>query len=281
MNKSLKPLWKNVAHSWNNYGPPIRPCEEDISIMEKVVAKWTRFPGQTLRAVLWGVTPEIADMEWPYGTELLAIERSEDMVREVWPGDIDGFRRAFCCNWLDAYSVIKSPVSIVIGDGCFSIYNYPGDYRALFAVANQVLKEPGIFIMRFFLRPETRESPDKVIRELMENRIGNFHVFKFRLAMALQENAQKGVRHHDIWQTWKDAPIETDELMKITGWRKEAISTIDLLEGFNTRLSFPTYTELKPVFSDIFSEIDMTVPKYEMGERFPILVFQKKEKNNP
>ncbi|MFC1839980.1 hypothetical protein ACFL1N_10395, partial [Thermodesulfobacteriota bacterium] len=225
---------------------------------------------------LWGVTPEIAEMAWPDGMELLAVERSEDMIREVWPGDIDGFRRAYCCNWLDAFSVIKNPVSIVIGDGCFNVYSYPDYWRALFVAAYQVLKERGVFIMRFFLRSESRESSGNVFQELMKNRIGNFHVFKFRLAMALQEDVRKGVRHHDMWQAWKDAFIDKGELAKITGWAKEAINTIDQLEGLNTRLSFPTYMELKQVFSDIFTEIDMTIPKYEVGEHCPILVFEKR-----
>ncbi|MFC1493684.1 hypothetical protein ACFL6W_00225 [Thermodesulfobacteriota bacterium] len=271
-------LFKKIAYQWNKYNlPPYRPVEEDIRIMEKAVAKWgNRCPDQKYRALLWGVTPEIADMSWPDGTELLAVDRSEDMISEVWPGDIDGFRKACCCNWLHASSVIKNPVSIVIGDGCFNSNKYPDEWRALFVATHRVLKERGVFIMRFILGSENRESTGNVFKELMENRIGSFHMFKLRLAISMQEDVQKGARQHNMWQTWKDASIDKAELMKITGWTKEAINTIDNWEGLDGRFWSPTHRELKQVFSDIFKEIDITFPKYEMGEYCPTLVFEKK-----
>ncbi|MFC1839982.1 hypothetical protein ACFL1N_10405 [Thermodesulfobacteriota bacterium] len=277
---SAQPLWRKVAYHFNNYGPPLRPCEEDICIMEKAVAKWAnRYPDQKFRAALWGVTPEIAGMSWPEGTELLAFEKSEEMIREVWPGDIDGFRKARCCNWLDTFSVIKNPVSTVIGDCCFNLHRFPGDWRALFVAAYRVLKEQGVFIMRFFMRSGNRESSGNVFKELMENKIKNLHLFKLRLIMSLQEDVRQGVRHHDIWQAWKNASIDMAKLIKVTGWTKELISIMELFEGINTRVSYPTHMELKPIFSDIFKEIDMTIPEYEKGECCPIMVFRKRMRN--
>ena len=282
--ETTSPLWRKIAYNWNKYNrPPFRPRKEDIRTMEKAVARWgNRSPDQRHRALLWGVTPEIAGMSWPDGTELLAVEKSEEMIREVWPGDIDGFRKAYHCDWLDAFSVIKHPVSAVIGDGCFNGVSYPDDWRALFVSANQVLKENGVFIMRFFLGPENRENPGDIFEELMENRIGSFPMFKFRLMMALQEDVREGARQHDMWQAWKEASINKEELMKITGWTKETIDTIDFWEGRKGRTQrfwSPTFGELKTVFSDIFTEIDITFPEYEMGECCPTLVFEKKENN--
>ena len=141
--------WKDVAHNWRYFGSPLRPCGEDISAMEDAVARWGRCSGNPCKALRWGVTPEIADMKWPDGTELVAIDRSEVMIQTVWPGNIDGFRKAYRAEWLDSGSVISS-ATVAIGDGCFNTLNYPDGYRALLDTAYQVLENKGALIMRFF-----------------------------------------------------------------------------------------------------------------------------------
>lgn len=275
--KQQSPLWKQVAENWRSFGPPLRPCSEDIGAMENAVAEWeARSSGDACSALLWGVTPEIANMKWPDGTALVAIDRSEVMIKVVWPGDMDGVRKAYCGEWLDSCLVVKNPVAVVIGDGCFNTLDYPEGYRALFGTAHRALENKGVLIMRFFLQPDEHEEPDTVFGELHANRIGNFHVFKFRLAMAVQEDIRKGVKVNDVWKIWKDADIDKGSLVSMTGWQEEVINTIALYEGKNARLSFPTSGELAAVFSEGFKEVARAVPEYEMGERCPVLVLEKR-----
>jgi hypothetical protein len=55
------------------------------------------------------------------------------------------------------------------------------------------------FRIVFFLRPEKGEKTDSVFDELRAGRIGNFHIFKWRLAMSMHGAIEDGVRLGDIW----------------------------------------------------------------------------------
>ena len=158
--------------------------------------------------------------------------------------------------------------------------DYPEGYLALTASAHRVLKDQGILIMRFFVQPKECEKLQDVFRDLNAGRIGNFHVFKWRLAMALQENTRCGVRMDDIWRAWKGAGIDKDSLMLMMGWREDVINTIAQYYGKDTRLSFPALEEVQTTFSDYFEEIAMYIPRYELGERCPTLIFLKRPAGN-
>ena len=45
------------------------------------------------------------------------------------------------------------------------------------------MRSNGRLIMRFFVQKEEPERPEEVFRDLIEDRIGSFHAFKWRLAM--------------------------------------------------------------------------------------------------
>jgi hypothetical protein len=64
---------------------------------------------------------------------------------------------------------------------------------------HRVLRPGGLFSHRFFLRPERGEKTDSVFDELRAGRIGNFHIFKWRLAMSMHGAIEDGVRLGDIW----------------------------------------------------------------------------------
>ena len=269
--------FSNMAEKFNLWTPPLRPSREDIEAMENAVtSSRDSFTGHTCKAILWGVTPEIANMSWPNGTEILAIDESEEMIKFVWPGDIEGFRKTYCGQWIDTASIAKDLASVIIGDGCFNALDYPDGFQKLAVTAYKALQNNGILIMRFFLRPETHEERDAIFQELMTNKIGNFHVFRFRLAMSLQKDVQRGARMQDLWHEWKDSGIDMEELITLTGWPKEIINTIGHYKDSNARIVFPIIEELEPIFSDLFRTTAITFPKYEMGKLCPTLVFEKR-----
>ena len=59
------------ARHWNLLGPPLRPSRDDVAILEGVVQSLHTAP----RVLLLGVTPELATLAWPAGTELVAVDR--------------------------------------------------------------------------------------------------------------------------------------------------------------------------------------------------------------
>lgn len=216
-------------------------------------------------------------MSWPPGTQLLAIDKSQPMIDLVWPGDVPGFRKAVRADWFE-YRCEEGRHDVVIGDGNFAPLDYPGGYRALASAAREALTDTGILISRFFIRPAEAETPDTVFADLLANKIESFHTFKFRLAAALQKNAQTGVAVCDVLSAWKRARIEMDALLAMTGWRRDTVDMIYLYEGKTSRLSFPDAGEIEAVMSEHFDHLETRYLDYEMGDRCPIVTYRARRK---
>src|SRR5262245_19607035 len=91
--------WNHYSARWQLVGAPLRPGPEDISYLSESVARLLeRRPGD--RALLLGVTPEIAELSWSPALPLLAVDKSLGMVKAVWPGDTPQ-RRAMVGDWLE------------------------------------------------------------------------------------------------------------------------------------------------------------------------------------
>jgi hypothetical protein len=264
--------WRSVAQEWQYFGSPLRPCDEDLRHMEQVVAD--KFSDEeTIRVQLCGVTPEIATMQWPANVHLKAVEQSQEMIEEVWPGDVEGKRIAVQGDWLEVGSN-RDHYDIVIGDGCFISFAYAEGYEALAKTLAGILKQDGLFVMRFFTQLDEKESSDHVFSELLAGRIGTFHAFKWRLAMSLQPSSQQGIRLHDIYDAWQQAAIDPQSLSVQTGWSRQAIDTISLYENKQNHFAFATLNEIYDVFRNHFIQESIYYPQYELGERCPIIAFR-------
>lgn len=221
--------------------------------------------------MLLGVTPELVTMPWPSHTRLLAVDRSPGMIRSVLPGLADADVDAVCGNWLDL-PLPTASVDCVVGDGCFTVLESLGDHRLLSSEVRRVLDPQGIFAIRLFVQLPERETVDQVFDELSAGAIGNFHVFKWRLGMALQKSQEAGVGVHEIWQRWHKAGISAHSLSQRTGWPVEEIQTIDAYRDAPARYTFPTLEQAREVLHDDFRELACEVPGYELGRRCPTLL---------
>lgn len=258
-----------MAQEWKHFGAPLRPCSEDVRQMEKIIAE--KYSGDAgLRIQLCGVTPEIANMNWSVNSHLLAVEQSAEMIKEVWPGDLDSRRTAVQGDWLDTGSK-RNHFDIVIGDGCFISFAYPQGYAALAKTVAEILKQDGLLLMRFFTQLEGKESSDNVFSELLAGNIGSFHAFKWRLAMSLQQSSRQGVCLHDIYRAWLDAAIDEASLMAQTGWSQEAIDTISLYKDKKNHFAFATLSEVHETLAEHFVQESIYFPQYELGDRCPII----------
>ncbi len=270
MASDLKETWNDMASHWDDWGPPLRPCAEDLRIMESLLARWhTRHPVGKAQVFLCGVTPEIVTMSWPFPIELLGMDQVESMVRIVWPGDVPGLRRAAVGNWLDT-GLEDHSRDVVIGDGGFVLFSCPDGQRTLLKATRRLLRPDGLFLYRYYAQCESKESPQDVIDAARNGRVGNFHVFKWRLAMAIQPDGSAGVRQHDIWEAWNAAGIDTSRLPQ-PGWSARAVGTIDFYRNKEARLYFPTLEEFRALLLEEFSEMEVLTPTYEIGDCCPIL----------
>ena len=270
MQTDLRKTWNDVACRWNDWGPPLRPCAEDLRLMRAALARWLEAnPIGRLRVFLCGVTPEIVTMPWPRAIDLTAVDQAESMVRVVWPGDIPGVRRAVVGNWL-ATGLASGSFDVAVNDGGFGFFDHPVGVAALLKELQRLLTPNGIFICRDFAQVKPRETLPQVLDAARRGQMSNFHIFKWRLAMALQASSTQGVRQGDIWQTWTDAAIDATMLPQ-PGWSPQAVGTIDFYRGKEARLYFPTVDEFRTILEESFEQIEVQYPAYELGERCPIL----------
>jgi predicted dehydrogenase/SAM-dependent methyltransferase len=265
-----KHFWQSAPKQWKHFGPPLRPCPEDIKVMENHVAQWLgESSTDHCNVLLCGVTPEIVEMNWPAGTRLWAVEKSRTMIEEVWPAKESKTKQPVEAEWT-RLPFGPDSFDIVIGDGCFTSLEYPRLQLVFLKSLRRVLRSDGLLIMRFFVQRDEPERPDDIFKDLLEDRIGSFHAMKWRLAMSLQESASEGVRVDDIWKVWDKAGITTD-------WPAQAVNTIDTYKGSDHRLIFTSLSEIRKLLSTSFVELAYIEPGYELGERCPILVYSPRE----
>ena len=259
-------FWQSAPKQWKHFGPPLRPCPEDIKVMEKQVAQWMdNTSADACNALLCGVTPEIVEMTWPAGTRLWAVEKSRAMIEEVWPVKSSKMKLPLQAEWT-RLPFAPGSFDIVIGDGCFTSLEYPVLQLKFLESMRKVMRPNGLLIMRFFVQMPQPEQPEAVFKDLLGGKIGSFHAFKWRLAMALQDTSRQGVRVDDIWRAWNEAGIKTS-------WPADAVETINTYRGSDHRLTFTKLREIRELHSAFFEERSCLVPGYELGERCPIMVY--------
>lgn len=264
--------WTQHARQWQYVGSPLRPGPDDITIAARLVEREQARSGRMgLRSVLLGVTPELATMPWPSNTRLLAVDRSPGMIRSVLPRLSGADVNAVCGNWL-GLPLPAASVDCVVGDGCFTVLESLAAHRVLSSEVCRVLDQDGFFVIRLFVQLPEPETVDRVMDELLADAIGNFHVFKWRLAMALQKSPESGVGVHDIWQQWQWAGISAQSLSRRTGWPVEEIRTIEAYRDSPARYTFPTLEQARELLHNDFRELACHVPDYELGRRCPTLL---------
>ena len=271
--------WEGFSLYWHKVRPPQRPSREDIDVLQRLAVESGSFAhGPGPRALLLGVTPEIATMRWPAGTQLLALDSSPGMIRNVWPARDVPWGVAALADW-GAMPVRDAACDFAVGDGLLTSVPYPDGFLAVVAELRRVLKDTGTFVMREFARPEARESLDTIFRDLHEGRIVEFGSFTWRLAMALHGDLDSGCRMADVCDAWHDNVPEPLELTRSLGWPPDALGWLEPYRGTEARMWFPTVNEVRTVFSRDFEQVECLVPGYPDGERYPTVVLKPRRRS--
>lgn len=254
--------WQNMAKGWNHLGFPLRPSPEDVEHFRRSLGD---MPGECL---LLGVTPELADLS----SHLTALDNSADMIRALWPQH----RRAVLGDWLDM-PFEEAAFDHVIGDGCPVLLNHPLQHQRLFAEAARVLRPGGRLVLRIFVGAEQPESPEQVCDMALAGEIRSFHVFKWRLSMALATHAPDYT--FPIAETlaaFERLLPDRRRLAAATGWPRQDIATLDFYRGSTARYSYPPLSALRRIIPLELHEIAMHQGNYELAERCPILVWERR-----
>lgn len=261
--------WSQHARQWRLIGPPLRPCAEDIRGLSALLERWAPSPP---RALLLGVTPEIVSMRWPEGTRLTAVDRNAGMIAEVFPHRSASVGSEVVeADW-GAMPFADDTFDVIIGDGCLSMFAFPTGYERLVAELERVAAPDAVLILRLFASVTPQEALAEVAADLWARRIGNFHVLKWRVAMAIQAHdcVRLGSIHDAYLSIVPDARRLTDEL----GWDPAVLGTIDVYRGSDTCYSFPTVEAVVGMLARRHRELAREVPDYELGDRCPTLVLR-------
>jgi SAM-dependent methyltransferase len=267
--------WRKHALQWSRVGPPLRPSPEDVAVAREALDDWRAATGRddpTL--LLLGVTPELCALPTGPRSRVVAVDRSVDMIRSVWPGRLRTRDEALCADWLRLPLAGKS-VDLVLSDGCLSTLPYPGGYADVCAELLRVLREGGRCVARCFVLPQKPERLEDVLDDLRAGRTGGFHAFKWRLVMALQPDPETGVTLADVWDAFHAAEGDLASLALRCDWPLEAVRTVEAYRGVKARYTFPALGQLRDLFVDAgFALADVSRPGYELGDRCPSLVLE-------
>lgn len=252
--------------AWSRLTPPVVPNAEVVTALTEQIAD----AGE--RTLLLGVTPQFAGI----GGQLVAVDRNFSMVLNIWPGN-NAARCAIVSDW-QCMAFPADTFSACIGDGSLTALRSPDQHERLFAELGRVLRPAARFVCRLFAPPDVGETIAAVREATLSGGIRNFHAFKWRLAMALAlEKADANVPVRDVFAAFNRMFGDRDELVRITGWNREHIDTIDFYEHSISAFSFASRRQLAEAASQTFSGVRF-VPSgtYELAERCPLLVMQRR-----
>ncbi|MCB1717874.1 MAG: methyltransferase domain-containing protein, partial [Candidatus Competibacteraceae bacterium] len=226
------------------------------------------------RVLLLGVTPELATLPWPAGTELVAIDRSAAMIGALFPTTgVPAGARAARGEWLALPRADRS-VDLAVGDGCLSNLGFAADYRRFAAELARVLADDGRLLLRLFAAPPAPESLAEIGAALAAGAIGSMHALKWRLAMAVQP-AHRNVAVVDIRRAFDELVVDRAALAARTGWPDDVIATIDNYRGSSLVYSFPTADEVDAALAPALVRVHRHAPAYELGDRCPTVVWSR------
>lgn len=266
--------WPTIAATWQLIGPPLRPVAEDVALVRAASDNWASSASHPPRVLILGVTPELYHLAWPEGTVVRAVDRTEQMLTEVWPGKRDDAVQA---DWLHMDWPDDS-FDLVLCDGGWSLLDLPGQ-NGLARRLSQIISPGGRFIARLFVPPAQRESPEEVLSSLTAGQIRDLNCLKLRLGMALMRSSRDGVELGEFWRRLHDvASGSWQALAAQLGWDLDHLSVIDAYRDSSARYHFVTVDEFEATMREDPAEFvvhRVDFPGYQMGHQCPTVVMRR------
>lgn len=262
--------WNGFSGAWQHVPAPLAPAEDDVRWFELQLRSTQRAGGSEARALLLGVTPAIANLRWPADCVLVAMDWSRGMLRNVWvqPRSL-AWAKVVAADWRRT-PLAAGSCDVVVGDGCYTALGSLENAAGLNREMRRVLRDGGHYFLRCFVRPEAGERLDDLFGELVEGRVPNLDLYRWRLAMAIQGDSPHGVSLDAAWKVWNERVGDAvPALARRHGWPESALRNIDRWKGVRMRYFFPSVDELSGLAEPYFEIVGCDFPGYEWGARFP------------
>jgi len=262
--------WTDFAKRWDLIGAPLRPSSLDLAIVADVVAELVlENPHRGLRVLILGVTPEYARFPWPLKTTLIACERSETMIRHVWPGSTLENASVIHGTWLDLDASLGK-FDLVLGDGILTQLSFQEEYNELSRRISALLAPGGRLMLRLFTSSEAPQTPESVLKD---SAVSNVNEFKLRLGMALSESRSSyDIPVAEIWKVWDRERKQQPELNQ--RWSAAEVSTIESYRESTAKYSFPPLHHIQTTLTRHFNFVKLHVPNYVFGKSCPTMILQ-------
>jgi hypothetical protein len=265
--------WKNISGKWEQYGPPLRPSVQDIALHVETINSWSR-DNSAPRALILGVTPELYHLPWPDGTDILAVDRTQDMIDNIWPGPRN---TAILAHWTDMPLQAASR-DILLCDGGINQLTYPHGLHQFIKLLFKIIVPDGLCILRLFVPPKERETFDKVFQDLLDGKIPDMNHLKLRLWMAMYKDITQSLPLKHVWDTFHQVAPDFNDLASQIGWPLEHLLLINTHRDSRLKFIFPSVDEVSHLFCQNpggFKLETVRVPTYELGEFCPTVVFRR------
>lgn len=266
--------WDERSRHWQ-VAAPISPQDGDIRFYEAHAEACPK-EGQPLRALMLGVTPPIAAMHWPAATQLVVLDWSEGMFRNVFPRWNAPSRSNLLRGDWRQMPVASGSIDFVVGDGCYSTFADSHGAAGLNEEAARVLRHGGELCIRCHRRLDKAPALETLFEPLLDGRLHNLDMFRWLLAMAVHGNTSSGVRLGDVWEAWHRRVPEPSAHQARLGWTDQAVANMERWKGVQTRYFFPSLAQLESLASPHFAVESCELPNYAWGEHFPRLVLRRR-----
>ena len=233
------PYWSGMAERYRALTPPLRVSDSERDIYRKLAAQW-RNDLQAPRVLVLGATPDFYDLQWPEHSDLLAVDRSQPMLRSVWPGDES---ESLCAEWTSA-DLPDHSRDIVLCDGGLTFFSYPQPLQQLLDNITRIMAPGGLFIVRLYVASNPPQSAATIYQQFSRGQIRDSHELKFRLWFALERAGGKGVCLNDVWNSFEAACSDLRSRNALPDWPEAEWLSMQAYEGLQDVYYFPSVEQL-------------------------------------
>lgn len=236
--------WSGMAARYHALAPPLRISTSEIAIYQQLVQRWCA-ENPPPRVLVLGATPDFYHLTWPALTDLLAIDRSAEMLAGVWPGTESQTR---CRDWATV-DLPDASFDLALCDGGLSFFRFPDELQLLADNLERVIAPNGLFMVRLYVDADYRETTAAIFNELRSGKIRNSSELKLRLWFALNPADGSGVKLDDVWQSFHAAFPAPDVLSRFSNWPESEINSMHAYRGLQDRYYFPSAEQVTGIFT--------------------------------